>query len=180
MKTVINLYGGPCAGKSTLAAELFAALKRSQFNVELVSEYAKSLVYENRNDILMNDQLYIAAKQWRKISSVFKNDNADVIVTDSPIKLCKYYFVPERQVIDAYPFFHIIDSLDSAYNTIDVFIERGPFEYKFEGRTQTESEAIAMDDDIRELCGENYIEFKAGTPVDSLFDIVYRRLSECI
>ena len=38
---VINLIGGPCSGKSTIAAELFARLKKMGIHCELVSEYIK-------------------------------------------------------------------------------------------------------------------------------------------
>lgn len=44
--TVINLIGSPGTGKSTIAAELFARMKWLGFDVELVSEYAKELVWE--------------------------------------------------------------------------------------------------------------------------------------
>ena len=61
---VINLFGGPSTGKSTLAALLFGTLKsKYDLNCEYVNEYAKDLVYEKRNQILLKDQLYIFAKQ---------------------------------------------------------------------------------------------------------------------
>ena len=41
---VINLIGGPCSGKSTIAAELFARLKKMGIKTELVSEYIKDEV----------------------------------------------------------------------------------------------------------------------------------------
>ena len=46
MKTiVINLIGSPGTGKSTLASELFSKMKWQGYDVELVSEYAKELVW---------------------------------------------------------------------------------------------------------------------------------------
>lgn len=45
---VINLFGGPGIGKSTLAAGLFEHMKIAGFNVELVNEYAKDMVWEQR------------------------------------------------------------------------------------------------------------------------------------
>jgi adenylylsulfate kinase-like enzyme len=41
---VINLFGGPGTGKSTLAAALFTDLKMKGINAELVTEFAKDLV----------------------------------------------------------------------------------------------------------------------------------------
>ncbi len=46
--TIINLYGGPGAGKSTSAAYLYYLLKCQQENVELVREYVKKWAWENR------------------------------------------------------------------------------------------------------------------------------------
>ena len=42
-KTVVNLYGGPGAGKSTAALQLVAELKKRGINADYVSEYAKEL-----------------------------------------------------------------------------------------------------------------------------------------
>jgi pantothenate kinase len=39
--TIINVYGGPGAGKSTSAAYLYYLLKVAGKNVELVREYVK-------------------------------------------------------------------------------------------------------------------------------------------
>jgi len=87
---VINIFGGPGVGKSTLAAEVFAHFKKNKLNIELVTEYAKDLVWEERNNIL-KDQLYILAKQNRRLERL-RNKGIDVVVTDSPLLLGKIYF----------------------------------------------------------------------------------------
>lgn len=56
MMKVINLFGGPGSGKSTLAAGLFERMKIQGLSVELVTEYAKDMVWERRGNIL-DDQL---------------------------------------------------------------------------------------------------------------------------
>ncbi len=43
---VVNLLGGPGSGKSTTAADVFARLKWQDINCELVTEFAKDLVWE--------------------------------------------------------------------------------------------------------------------------------------
>jgi ABC-type sugar transport system ATPase subunit len=40
---VVNLFGGPCAGKSSLTAILFGRLKREHHEAELAVEFAKAL-----------------------------------------------------------------------------------------------------------------------------------------
>jgi len=62
---VINLIGSPGVGKSTFASYLFFKLKNYGFNCELVSEFAKELVWEERNETF-KDELYIFGKQQHR------------------------------------------------------------------------------------------------------------------
>lgn len=87
-KKVINLYGGPGTGKSTVAALLFAKFKNMGLNTELVTEYVKGWVYDNRTPV-MYDQYYFFAKQMRREYSLF--NHIDYIVTDSPMLMNGYY-----------------------------------------------------------------------------------------
>ena len=58
MTTVINLIGAPGSGKTTIATDLFSKMKYLGYNVELVTEYAKELVWEQRHETFKNE-LYI-------------------------------------------------------------------------------------------------------------------------
>lgn len=55
---VINCISGPCAGKSTCCASIFAKLKKMGVNCELALEYAKDCVW-NESYKTMNDQVYV-------------------------------------------------------------------------------------------------------------------------
>ena len=46
MTLVVNFFAGPGAGKSSMAAGLFAELKFRGVNCELATEYAKDKVWE--------------------------------------------------------------------------------------------------------------------------------------
>ena len=78
---VVNLIGGPGAGKSTTMAGVFSKLKSLGVDAEMVSEFAKELVWENRKDT-MKDETYIFAKQAHRIFRV--NGQVDVIVKCCP------------------------------------------------------------------------------------------------
>ena len=70
---IVNLFGGPGSGKSTTAAGLFYEVKKLKLNVELVTEYAKDAVWEKRHNLL-DDQIYIFAKQQRRISRLKRHN----------------------------------------------------------------------------------------------------------
>ena len=55
---VVNLYGAPGAGKSTGAAYIFSKLKMAGVKAELVTEFAKDMVWEENNEALHN-QMYM-------------------------------------------------------------------------------------------------------------------------
>jgi len=85
---VVNLFGGPGAGKSSTAAQLFASLKQKQAHVELVKEYVKDWAWGQRI-VGPLDQPLIAGKQMHRESSLY--GKVDVVVTDSPFLLSGYY-----------------------------------------------------------------------------------------
>lgn len=82
--TIINLWGGPGSGKSTTAAEMFAAMKRANMSCELITEYVKAWAWRGEK-IGSWDDIYITAKQLRRESAVY--GKVDFVVTDSPLGL---------------------------------------------------------------------------------------------
>ena len=76
---VINLIAGPCSGKSTIAAELFARLKKMGIKCELVPEYIKEKIYEE-NKTIPNNQIAIFGMEHYNISN--KLGKVEVIVHD--------------------------------------------------------------------------------------------------
>ena len=74
---IINLIGGPCSGKSTTAAELFARLKKMGIKTELVPEWIKEKIYEENNTIT---QIAVFGMEHYTISN--KINKVDVIVHD--------------------------------------------------------------------------------------------------
>ena len=79
---VINLFGGPGTGKSTVAAGVFSKLKSISINAEYIQEYAKDKAWEG-NEFTLQCQPYITAKQLYRMHRVM--GKAEVLVTDSPL-----------------------------------------------------------------------------------------------
>jgi len=150
LKMIINIFGGPGVGKSTVAADLFCKMKRSDYNVELVTEYAKELTYDERFKILEEDQLYIFAKQHRRILRL--KDQVDFIITDSPLILSIVYAgLNLSNIFNGKIFQELVLDVNNTYKNINILLERNEdYEYKQEGRYQNKTEALITDRIIRE------------------------------
>ena len=141
---VINLFGGPGCGKSTTMARLFADLKSQGLNVEMVSEFAKDLVYEHRQET-MKDELYIFAKQHHRMFRV--NDKVDVIITDRPLLLTNIYaklYLPEDDFRD--DLIRLVRTTFNGYMNYNILLNREGIEYKTEGRLQDLEQSKEIDE----------------------------------
>jgi nicotinamide riboside kinase len=149
---VINLFGGPGCGKSTTMARLFADLKSMGMNVEMVSEFAKDLVYEMRQET-MKDELYIFAKQHHRMFRV--NGKVDVIITDRPLLLTNVYvslYLPDDEYSNDLK--RLVRTTFNTFYNINIVLNREGIEYKDgEGRSQNLEESKHIDDlTLKELC----------------------------
>jgi len=146
MTTIVNLYGGPGAGKSISAASTFALAKGSGVNCELVTEYIKQWAWEGRRPVNY-DQFYFFGQQSRREYVLF--NKVDLIITDSPVAICGYFAsvfgspsqsLCFRQMVSEY--YSMLEK--TGVECLHFFMER-QFAYDPRGRFQTEEEAINMD-----------------------------------
>lgn len=82
MTKLINLYGSPGSGKTTLAYKLSAALKERGFTAVAPPEYATDIVYDRMGviDVCQND---ILMEQFKRVFRYYPV--ADFIISDSPL-----------------------------------------------------------------------------------------------
>ncbi len=142
---LVNLFGGPGVGKSTMALGSSFCLKLLQINSELVTEVAKDLTWEGRTRPLMEWQSYVTSKQHRNIDRVL--NQVDVVITDSPI-LTGCFYKPEGYS-DTFDKFWL--ERHGEMVTLNYHIVRDSKRpYDPTGRRQTEDEAIQVDNDIED------------------------------
>jgi broad-specificity NMP kinase len=151
----INIFGAPGAGKSTNRARLYYELKKKQYKVEEIVEYAKELTYGEDN-IKLSDQVLVLGKQHHAHHVLDKK--VEYIVTDSP------FFMGVTYVQDDCPFkdelYKLALAMNDSYETMNFFIERN-HEYQEYGRSQTEAEADEKSDEIKKFLDDNKIEYVA-------------------
>lgn len=155
MRTLfVNLYGAPGAGKSTTMAALFAELKWRNIDSEMLSEFAKDLVWE-RCDETFKDQTYIFAKQHHKFARV--NGKVRVAICDSPLLLSIVYNrVGGNESIS---FNKTVLEHMERYTNLDIFLNRTK-EYNSNGRHQTEEESDNLSYNIKDTLREFNIPFQ--------------------
>lgn len=147
---VVNLLGGPCCGKSTTAAGLFALLKlKTPHSTELVQEVVKSYVYD-KNLQCLDDQVLMTAEQNHAIRRL--RDTIDFVVTDASllngIVYGDHYDIDDMDVVG-----DMTMKLFNKYNNAVFLLPRKP-KYDEYGRSQSLEEAKRLD-----IGMVNFLEF---------------------
>lgn len=178
---IINLLAGPCSGKSTTATGIFHQLKLKRVNCELVTEFARDVIYEE-NKVLLDNQLYIMARQARRQFRLL--DKVDYVITDSPLFFNSIYLkihidrIPlherklSKEYIDSCVDFY--DKTFLEFNNVNYFIQR-ELEYDNRNRPHSEEESRMIDDIILEKLYKMNIPFNhiSGTP-EVIVDTIVR------
>lgn len=142
---LVNLFGGPGTGKSTMMASIFAELKWQNIMAEMVPEIAKKHVWKEDFHKLEN-QMQLFEETLSDTQALI--GKVDVIVTDSPLlnniiyikrDTQSYYNLRKRVVKE-------INMLENI--TLNIFLRRKKI-FRQEGRLQNEEEAIAIDTDLK-------------------------------
>lgn len=138
MKTlVVNFYGGPGSGKSTMAAGLFERLKWAGVNCEIATEYAKDKTWEGSFGAL-NNQVTVFGKQFQRLFRC--EGQVEVIITDAPL-INSIVYNKEFGV----EFDNLVLKMYERFDNMNYFIARCK-PYNPKGRSQTEDEAKAIDE----------------------------------
>ena len=133
---LINIFGGPGIGKSSTVAGLFHQMKIQHLGVEIAHEFAKDMVWDDRLDILKEDQLYVFANQHRRIKRLI--GKVDYVIVDCPLLMCIPYIATgfydslEPLIVESW----------NAFENISFVLNRSPDAvYDNRGRYHSESES---------------------------------------
>lgn len=172
---IVNLVGGPCSGKSTTAAGLFAKMKlHTNKKVEIVTEVIKDYLYDE-NKMAMQDQVMITAQQNHRLFRL--KGKIDFVVSDASLLNGIVYneFYNDIENISSYMAFQLYKQ----YKNVVFLLPRKPV-YDSYGRTQTLEEAKELDrlfvENLEEL-HIPYIDMRAYTH-EEMPDRILEILSE--
>jgi nicotinamide riboside kinase len=164
---LLNLFGGPGIGKTTLAARIFAELKARNIEAACPEEYAKIAIWQGRS-YLLDNQLILLGRTWDTITSLA--DKVDVIILDSPILLCSHY------AGDAEPehFHQTVLDYHRRHDRMNILLKRTPgMTYSTSGRRETSQQAIGIDariETLLDMSGEAYASVENAS--DTASDLI--------
>lgn len=154
---VVNLFGGPGVGKTTLRSLLFAELKMrgGRLVVEEAAEVAKPAALEGRA-IAFRNRIKLLGDQYHCLL-VAETGGADVLVTDGPVFQNVVYAAREGWPPD---YAGMCLWAHARHPSFNVLVERRP-EHGFQqaGRREDEASSAAADRETEEALGRAGIPF---------------------
>jgi nicotinamide riboside kinase len=157
---IINLFGGPGIGKTTLAAQVFAGLKTLDVEAACPTEHAKLALWQGREELLDN-QLILLGRTWDTVSTLSKK--VQVIILDSPILLISHYGADREPQC----FHEAVGHYHQRHDRINVLLTRNDdLQYVPTGRRETPDRAKVIDREISSML-ERYSEPYARAMVGS-------------
>jgi len=181
MSQVVNLFGGPGIGKSSIAAGIIHQLKRNHVSCDAPYEFPKVLAWDN-NESAIRDQFYVIANQHRGIAKAYNKVNH--IIVDSPILLSliyKNYYVTDPA---EYPsclygkeFDDLLLSIHNSYDSLNILLTRADeTSFNEKERYQDFNQSLDIDSRIKAMLDTHhipYIEVAVDTnPVDQILTLI--------
>lgn len=161
MSKIINLFGGPGIGKSSIAAGLTYKLKKQHITCDNPYEFPKLLAWDE-NHSAIRDQLFVLANQHRGIVKSY--GKVDYIILDSPILLSLTYKNVYKS--NDYPAILYGDAFDkmvldiyNQYDNINILLKRSQGKHNDNERYQNLEESIVLDNVIENSLIDNNLPY---------------------
>lgn len=161
MSKIINLFGGPGIGKSSIAAGLTYKLKKQHITCDNPYEFPKLLAWDE-NHSAIRDQLFVLANQHRGIVKSY--GKVDYIILDSPILLSLTYKNVYKS--NEYPAILYGDAFDkmvldiyNQYDNINILLKRSEGKHNNSERYQNLEESVELDNIIEDSLINNNLPY---------------------
>ena len=175
MSKIINIFGGPGIGKSSIAAGITYKLKKNHISCDQPYQFPKLLAWDD-NHSAIQDQLYVLANQHRGIVKSY--GKVDYIVLDSPILLSltyRNYYKGTEYPSSLYgeSFDKMVLDTFNQYDNINIVLDRADGVHNNDERYQNLEESKELDIVIENSLIENNIPFhKIKVNDDTVDDIM--------
>ena len=165
---VVDIYGSPGSGKSTLAAYVFSKLKMHNVKCELVTEFAKDLVWDERHKALQN-QAFVFGNQFYRLSRL--ENEVDAAIVDSPLLLNILYNKCSK--LTSY-FYKVVSQVAMSYDSLSYFLPVVEnTQYEDVGRVHNEDESKALSCEMLMLLNNYNVKYKVlGHDEESMMSVV--------
>lgn len=156
---VINVIGGPGCDKSLVTSAIILFLKLHDKTVEVIPDYAKSLVWQQNFEVLKN-QYFIAQRQYEMLNLL--DGQIQFLITECSLPQVLYYNEnyadnicdigkTRTQILNWY----------KQHNNVNVLVERGDRKYIHTGRFQDEEQAKGIDRGLRGILAREGLRYTA-------------------
>jgi hypothetical protein len=156
---VINVIGGPGCDKSLVTSAIILFLKLHDKTVEVIPDYAKSLVWQQNFEVLKN-QYFIAQRQYEMLNLL--DGQIQFLITECSLPQVLYYNEnyadnicdigkTRTQILEWY----------KQHNNVNVLVERGDRKYIHTGRFQDEEQAKGIDRGLRGILTREGLRYTA-------------------
>lgn len=178
MTKIINLFGGPGIGKSSIAAGLTYKLKKQHITCDNPYEFPKLLAWDE-NHSAIRDQLFVLANQHRGIVKSY--GKVDYIILDSPILLSltyKSFYKSEEYPATLYGdlFDNLVLDIYNRYDNINIVLKRSEGNHNEVERYQNLEESKLLDQVIEDSLKQNNLPYHTinvdGKSVKNILKIV--------
>lgn len=135
-------------------------------------------MYEGRNIVIQNDQLYLLAKQNHRLKMLELSGQAKCAIVDSPLLLSNIYGRLHNSITNKFEDFTL--ELFDSFNNLNYFINRKENSFEKEGRFQKNiEEAKKIDKQIYDYLNNNNIKYEKINGIDDFpFNKIVEKLME--
>lgn len=166
---VINIIGGPGCGKSLFTAAIILYLNLHHKSVELIPDFAKSLVWQKDYEALRN-QYFIAQQQYRMLELL--DGQVQFLVNECSLPQMMYYNENHADnICDVAKTHEHMQEWYKQFNNVNILVERAEPKdgteqtYVRTGRFQTEEQAREIDRGLHDMLTREEMEFTVLKPV---------------